>query len=95
MQTIQLAKRLQPVFVVTGANFRVGRKLASNAVCDFHTSNIDWVLGKMSVYMKAGDSSKDKKAKERAKGKAGTCLMYFRVLFNLSQAISPRDALKM
>ncbi len=45
--------------------------------------------------MKAGESAKDKKTKERAKGKAGMCLTYFKVLSSLSLAISGRDALKM
>jgi hypothetical protein len=94
-QTLLLAKVVQPVFIVQGAHFRIERKLASPAVCDFHESNIDWIVTKMASYAKAERSTKDKKAKDRVKQNFNACLVFFRVLNALTAAVIGRDALKM
>lgn len=93
-QTYQLAKMLQPAFAVNGRQFRIARKMSPHSVCDFHTSSVTWIVGKIAQYMQTEKSSKDKRVKERSKRKTVACMAYFKVLHMLTTALIGRDALK-
>ena len=84
--TIALGKLLASAFLIRGAQLAVVRRLDSANVVNVHTGAINFICKKIASY-EASTNKNSKKARNR-------CLMFFKVLTPLVNAVDSREALK-